>query len=136
MSLNRYFNVNQPSNASDAHDIEVYGFGTTAEGLDVSDSRGGSWLGTLHVPAGLGVGEDVYLDITSFVQNTSAPYLVFNLRMDPRITDIERFSSLEANVGHPSQLILSMVPEPGSGYLLAAGLTGLAGWLRRRRLPA
>lgn len=38
-------------------------------------------------------------------------------------TDV--FSSLEYNYGHPSQLIVSTVPEPGSIILLMVGISVL-----------
>jgi hypothetical protein len=107
--------------------VDVYGYGTAIAALDVSDANAGTYLGTLVLPADLGYGEDAYFDVTTFVATTTAPYLAFNLRSEG--PDV--FSSLEYNYGHPSQLLITTVPEPASAALLLAGLL-LVGAAKRR----
>lgn len=98
--------------------VDVYGYGTTIGALDVTDANAGSFLGTLTLPTNLGYGQDVYFDVTSFVASASSPYVAFNLRS----TGTDVFSSLEYNYGHPSQLLVTTVPEPSSIALITAGL--------------
>lgn len=107
--------------------VDVYGYGTAIAALDVSDVNAGTYLGTLVLPENLGYGEDAYFDVTAFVATTATPYLAFNLRSDG--TNI--FSSLEHNYGHPSQLLITTVPEPATAALLLGGLLLLAGAAKR-----
>jgi hypothetical protein len=108
--------------------VDVYGYGTAIAALDVSDANAGTYLGTLVLPADLGYGKDAYFDVTAFAATTAAPYLAFNLRSEG--TDV--FSSLEYNYGHPSQLLITTVPEPASAALLLAGLLLLGSVAKRR----
>jgi hypothetical protein len=111
-------------------DVDVYGYGTGIGQLDDTDANAGTFLGTLVLPANLGFGEDAFFDVTSFVANTHAPFLAFNLRSVG--TDV--FSSLEYNYGHPSQLLVTTVaPEPGSIALLLIGLGLAFGFMVRYR---
>jgi hypothetical protein len=113
-------------------EVAVYGYGTAIGALDDSDANAGVYLGTLVLPADLGFGEDVFFDVTSFVAATSAPFLAFNLRT----TDVDVFSSLEYNYGHPSQLLLSTtLPEPAPAALLLAALMAFAAGARRVLRP-
>ena len=109
-------------------DVAVYGYGTTQGQLVADDANAGTFLGTLHLPANLGYGQDAFFDVTGFVAATHAPYLAFNLRSSG--TDV--FSSLEYNDGHAAQLLVSSVPEPSQPALLAAGLLAMGLLLRRR----
>lgn len=98
--------------------VDVYGYGTSIAKLDVSDANAGSFLGTLVLPEDLGYGEDAYFDVTSFVASVNSPYVAFNLRS---LGD-NLFSSLEYNYGHPSQLLVTFVPEPTPISLFILGL--------------
>ncbi len=108
--------------------VDVYGYGTSEGQLVVSDANAGVFIGLLTLPSNLGYGEDVFFDVTSFVASTNAPFLAFNLRSAG--TDV--FSSLEYNYGHPSQLLVTIVPEPESAALLLAGLFAIAANSRYR----
>jgi len=111
-------------------EVDVYGYGTGIGQLDDTDANAGTFLGTLVLPANLGYGEDAFFDVTSFVANTHAPFLAFNLRSVG--TDV--FSSLEYNYGHPSQLLITTaVPEPASIALLFIGLCFALGIMARHR---
>lgn len=98
--------------------VDVYGYGTSTGTLQVADANAGTFLGSLNLPANLGYGQNAYFDVTPFVASTHTPYLAFNLRS----TGTDVFSSLEYNYGHPSQLIVTTVPEPSSMALTIAGL--------------
>ena len=101
-------------------DVDVYGYGTSVGQLEAADANAGTFLGTLPLPGNLGFGEDVFFDVTAFVAATHTPFLAFNLRTAG--TDI--FSSLEINYGHPSQLLVTMVPEPARATLSMIALLG------------
>jgi len=109
-------------------DVAVYGYGTADGQLVAADANAGTFLGTLHLPANLGYGQDAFFDVTGFVAAAHAPYLAFNLRSSG--TDV--FSSLEYNYGHAAQLLVSSVPEPSQPSMLAAGLLAMGLLLRRR----
>jgi hypothetical protein len=98
--------------------VDVFGYETSIAPLDVTDANAGSFLGTLPLPDSLRYGEDVYFDVTSFVAGVKSPYVGFNLRSP----GLDIFSSLEYNYGHPSQLLITPVPEPSSLLLVGAGL--------------
>lgn len=111
--------------------IDIYGYGTETGHLTAADANAGTFLGTLTLPAMLGYGQDAFFDVTSFLRATKASFFAFNLRSD----DLDVFSSLEHNYGHPSQLLVTYedapvdVPEPAG--LILAGVLALA--LVRRR---
>lgn len=101
--------------------VDVYGYGTTIGTLNVTDANAGTFLGTLTLPPGLGYGQDAYFDVTSLFTGFNSPYIAFNLRS----LDTDVFSSLEYNYGHPSQLLVTTVPEPSSIALIVAGVLAL-----------
>ncbi len=107
--------------------VDVYGYGTAIGALDVTDANAGSFLGTLSLPANLGYGQDAYFDVTSFVSSINSPFVAFNLRSSG--TNV--FSSLEYNCGHPSQLLITPVPEPSSIFLISIGMLAIL-YTRRR----
>jgi hypothetical protein len=112
-------------------DVAIYGYGSTDSQLDLSDANAGTYLGTLVLPQNLGYGQNVYFDVTSFINSIEgkSPYIAFNLRTAS--TDI--FSSINYNVGHPEQLLLgAAVPEPSTLALFIAGLLAVVAVLRRR----
>ena len=109
-------------------DVDVYGYGTSEGQLVESDANAGTFIGTLTLPPDLDFGEDVFFDVTFFVASTNAPFLAFNLRSPG--TDV--FSSLEYNYGHPSQLLVTAVPEPESAALFLIGLFGIVANSRYR----
>lgn len=101
--------------------VDVYGYGTTIGALDVTDANAGTLLGTLTLPANLSYGQDAYFDVTALFTSANSPYVAFNLRS----TGTDVFSSMEYNYGHPSQLLVTTVPEPCSIALVAVGLLAL-----------
>jgi hypothetical protein len=104
--------------------VQVYGYSSTDGILTVSDYDAGVFLGNWTLP-NLNHGQDAYFDVTSFLKTVTTPYVGFNLRSDG--TDV--FSSLEYNYGHPSQLLVSVIPEPATIFLLGLG----AAILRKKR---
>ncbi|MES2741604.1 MAG: PEP-CTERM sorting domain-containing protein [Pseudomonadota bacterium] len=113
--------------------VDIYGYGTTDGQLVASDGNAGTFLGTLTLPVNLGFGQDAFFDVTEFVSHTyaSSPFLAFNLRGSSGAGNV--FSSLEYNYGHPSQLLITAVPEPGEYALMLAGLAMVGAIARRRR---
>jgi hypothetical protein len=107
-----------------APSISVYGYETAQSTLSLSDINAGTYLGAFTLPPDLQQGQQLFLDVTSFVQAAGAGYLAFNLRADDAIL----LSSLEFNRGRPSQLSISVVPEPSAYVLWAIGLLGLSLW--------
>ena len=98
--------------------VDIYGYGTTIGLLENADASAGAFLGTLTLPSDLGYGQDAFFDVTSFVANNTSPFIAFNLRS----INTNVFSSLEYNYGHPSQLLVTSVPEPSSIALMVTGL--------------
>jgi len=109
--------------------LRVLGFDSVSGQLQFNERFEGAEIAVQGLPASLAVGETVLFDVTDFVRETSAPFLVFRLQGGGG--DL-LLSSLEVNHGLPAQLILTAVPEPTGGPLMFAGLLSLAGWLRRR----
>ena len=99
-------------------DIDVYGFDRAGPVLNAVDYNRGMYLGTWNV-AGLGLGQETYFDVTSFVKSVTGLYFGFELRSDG--TDV--FSSTANNHGTPPELIVT--PEPTTLLLGLAGLSGL-----------
>lgn len=114
--------------------VDVYGFTSNNALISASDANAGSFLGTMILPSNLGGGEDAFFDVTNFVSIANAPYIGFNLRNQP--VDMDVFSSIENNYGHPSQLLVTSVPvsEPSAGILLLAGL-GVLTCMRSKNKP-
>lgn len=111
-------------------EVSIYAYGTSIGQLDITDANAGALVGVYTLPAGLGHGEDVFFDVTSFVSSTKTPYLAFNIRT----TDTDVFSSLEYNYGHPSQLhVTTAVPELPAGQSLGLGLLVIAAASRRSK---
>ncbi len=104
--------------------VHVCGYSSIDGLVTISDYDEGLFLGDWILPD-LGYGQDAYFDVTSFMKTVTTPYVGFNLRTN----DMDTFSSLEYNHGHPSQLTVTTVPEPATLLLFALG--GLA--LRRKR---
>jgi hypothetical protein len=100
--------------------INVYGYGSQSGTLASSDYNAGTLLGSWSLPS-LTFGQDAFYDITTFFNSINAPYLAINLRA-PSGWQNDYFSSLEVNYGHPSELIITVVPEPGVPFLLLVGV--------------
>jgi hypothetical protein len=110
--------------------LDVYGFPSDSAVIDRSDAFATNFLGTWILPEGLGYGQDAAFDVSDFMRSVATPYVGFNLRSSG--TDV--FSSLEYNYGHPAQLRVTYIPEPGGTSLAAiVGLSALAAL--RSRLP-
>ncbi|MBI3347644.1 MAG: PEP-CTERM sorting domain-containing protein [Burkholderiales bacterium] len=128
LALNFYYG------AGNYFDVGVHAYGTNVGSLSPDDALDGvpsryySYVGSLQGSAAA-EGEEIYFDVTDVVKATGSPYLAFVVQSGSGVVVL---SSLEANYGHASQLILTQVPEPSEAALMAAGLLGLAAWLRRR----
>ena len=113
-------------------DVQIYGYSTSIAALDLSDRDAGTFLGTLVLPDNLGFGQDASFDVTSFVDSVTSRYVGFILRT----TDVDVFSSLEFNYGHPSELLAvgaMPVPEPSTNLLMLTGAIAAMAGLRSRR---
>jgi hypothetical protein len=104
--------------------VQVYGYSSIDGKLTLSDYDAGIFLGSWTLP-NLNIGQNAFFDVTSFLKTVTTPYVGFNLRSDG--TDV--FASLEYNHGHPSQLLVTTIPEPGTLLLLGIG----AAILRKKR---
>jgi hypothetical protein len=104
--------------------VHVCGFSSTDGRLTSLDYYDGLYLGDWALPD-LNFGQDAYFDVTFFMKTVTTPYVGFNLRANG-----DSFCSLELNYGHPSQLSVVTVPEPGTLLLFTFG--GLA--LHKSRL--
>ena len=101
--------------------VGLYGYESNDGILTVADYSAGQSLGIWTLSSSLDFGEDAFFDVTSFLQTVSSSYVGFNLRTSA--TDV--FSSLEYHDSwHPSQLAVTVVPEPSSLILLTLGMLG------------
>jgi hypothetical protein len=98
--------------------LDVYGFASSSSSISLADLVSPTFLGTLTLPPGLGYGQDVFFDVTQFLQTVQTPYVDIVLENSGG-TDV--FSSTQYNYGHPSQLTV-VTPEPASGALLLLGI--------------
>jgi hypothetical protein len=71
--------------------IDVYGYGTALGQLDETDANAGTFLGALVVPADIGYGDDIALDVTAFVLATEA------LSLHSMCARLERTSSVPSS---------------------------------------
>ena len=110
--------------------INVYGITAGGPSISASDANAGTLLGTMHLPPNLGYGQDALFDVTAFLAGARSPYVGFNLR---NAAGADVFSSLEYNYGHPSQLRVTLVPEPTTITLLSTGI-GLIAICSARRV--
>lgn len=108
--------------------VDVYGRGDTSGLLAQSDFGLGSFLGAWTLPS-LGFGQDASFDVTSLFSSLNAPYAAFSLRSG----GVDVFSSRNYNLGHPSELIITTVPEPSTISLSIIGFLGVAWRLRKAR---
>jgi len=112
-------------------EVLVSAYGSAKANVVGSEAyQGNGYLGVLLFPSEA-IGQEFYLDVTSFVQQSTGAYLAFQLSAGQGLV----VSGLSFNAGHASQLVVTpsaAIPEPGEAYLLAAGLLTLAAWLRRR----
>jgi hypothetical protein len=98
--------------------LDVYGFASFSSSISLADLVSPTFLGTLTLPAGLRYGQDVFFDVTQFLQTVQTPYADIVLENSGG-TDV--LSSTQYNYGHPSQLTV-VTPEPASGALLLLGI--------------
>lgn len=129
-----FLSVNPYSLTPAIPQIDVYGFTSSSGLITATDVNTGIFIGSWDLPSNLGHGQDAFFDVTSFLSNTNAPYVGFNLRAAPSadVSSAGVFSSIEFNLGHPSQLTVSTVPIPGAIFLFMSGLLGLFGVLKRK----
>ncbi len=106
----------------DGNPINVYGYGTQSGLLAASDYNAGSYLGSWILP-NLGYGQDASFDVTSLFSTLNTPYVAFDLQSG----GVDVLSSLYRNYGHPSELFLTVVPEPSSLFLLMVGVLSIIG---------
>jgi hypothetical protein len=123
-----FFSVNPYGLPLRVNSIDVYGYQSNNAQITSSEYNDGVFLGNLVVPANLSYGQDAFLDVTQFVQGVSSPFVRFNLRTPAGASSGDIFSSLEYNFGHPSQLTVTLTPEPCTIVLF-----GLGGLLLGRR---
>ena len=123
------FSVNPNGLPLWAPSIDVYGFISSSREVSYENANSGQFLGAFVLPGNLGFGQDAYFDVTGFLRNVSSPYVGFNLRAP--LSGPDDFSSLSNNLGHPSQLSVTFVPEPSSLTLFAVGIIGLILWRKR-----
>ena len=114
---NALFSVNPYALPLFGPQLNVYGFASSSSTISQTDLVAPTFIGTLTLPAGLGYGQDVFFDVTQFLQTVQTPYVDIIL-MDSSGTDV--FSSTQYNYGHPSQLTV-VTPEPPAGALLLLG---------------
>ena len=101
--------------------INVYGLASTSPTISMFDvtSAPTTFLGIWTLPPGLGYGQDAFFDVTAFLRTVDTPYVAFVLRS---VDGPDVLSSTQYNYGHPSQLTITSVPEPGTLVLLLAGI--------------
>ncbi|MCK4998776.1 MAG: PEP-CTERM sorting domain-containing protein [Anaerohalosphaera sp.] len=103
--------------------VMVFGYNSEDGKVTRSDySTAATYVGTILFPDNVTWGQIGYIDITDFMLDVESPYVGFKLVT----TSLDIFSSLEHNYGKPSQLTITLVPEPASILLLAAGAISLA----------
>ena len=106
----------------------LFGMAATSGNLVSSQYTGGSNLGAITFPSGTTFGQVRRFDVTAFIQTLDADFVAFRIETS---SGIMQLSSLEYNYGKPAQLVVTLVPEPGS--LALGGLTAGMLLMRRRR---
>jgi hypothetical protein len=94
--------------------LEIYGYQDYDGYVGSDDYDAGILIGNWSLPINLGFGQDASFDVTDFMKGVSSPYVGFNLRLPQGGADVLCSNEYYYQpYGHPSQLIVSYVPEPG-----------------------
>ncbi len=109
--------------------LQLRGFQSARSTLDSWESS--SSIGTWNLPP-IGYGQDAYFNLTDFMCRVTEPYVGFRLAAVNWTQGGNQFSSLERNYGHPSQLLVTLIPEPASILLATIGLSGVITLKRMR----
>jgi hypothetical protein len=125
---NLFLEVNPYGEPNTATSVSVYGLSNAASTIQPSDWGTGVYVGSFANVSSLGYGQEDLLNITSFVQSSSGPYVEFLLEGNGGDA---LFSSLENNYGTPSGIIAT--PELSIWAMLLGGLGLLAFWHFRTR---
>lgn len=106
----------------------LYAMAASGSSIVIGQYSGGSDLGLITFPTSITFGQVQRFDVTGFMQALAADHVAFRLETSSGIMTL---SSLEFNYGKPAQLVVTLVPEPGSVVL--GGVTMGILLLRRRR---
>ncbi|HBG27726.1 MAG: hypothetical protein A2Y10_19215 [Planctomycetes bacterium GWF2_41_51] len=100
-------------------EIGVYGYENSDNSITLSDYNAGTFIGIWDIPPNLSYGKDIFFDVTPFLQGADSSFVKFNLRGVSG--SLGAFCSLDSNLGHPSQLTVTLVPEPTTIALMLLG---------------
>jgi hypothetical protein len=103
--------------------LYVYGYDNASGNLSGGDYNAGTYLGEWNIPLNLSFNQEIFFDVTAFVQSAQGPYFGFDIRSDSDGADL--FTTTAYNNGIPPALVAT-VPEPETWALVALGIGGWA----------